>query len=132
MMGSQVQSTRPLSVPEVSDSTWQIAAAADINRDGKADLLWHHSASGGLAAWLLDGDQVGTQQVLSVSSVADLNWRLLGAGDTNADGYADLIWLNVSSGEVGIWYLTNFTVSATGKLPIGVGPSSQWRVAGPG
>jgi len=132
MTGSQVVSTRPLSVPQVSDTAWQIAAAADINRDGKADLLWHNTTTGGLAAWLMDGDQVGTQQLLSVSGVPDLNWRLLGAGDTNADGYADLIWQNLATGEVGIWYLTNFTVIDTGKLTIGVGASSQWRVVGPG
>jgi hypothetical protein len=34
-----------------------------------------------------------------VRTVADLNWEVVGAGDFDGDGRADLLWRNGATGE---------------------------------
>jgi hypothetical protein len=36
-------------------SGWTIAQTGDFNGDGKSDILWYHSASGSIGAWLMNG-----------------------------------------------------------------------------
>ena len=34
---------------------WQTAGVADVDGDGKADLIWRNSQSGDVAAWFMSG-----------------------------------------------------------------------------
>ena len=52
--GTTVVSTRHLSIPKMHDQQWRIAAVGDLDRDGRADLVWQHTDRW-LATWLLDG-----------------------------------------------------------------------------
>lgn len=49
-------------------SSWRLVQAADVNRDGNVDLLWHNANTGELSNWLLDG----AGNVLGASS---LSWQ---------------------------------------------------------
>ena len=42
-------------VATAPDLNWQIEAAADLNQDGKTDLLWRNAATGQTGAWAMDG-----------------------------------------------------------------------------
>ena len=96
-----------LSPDRVADTRWKIRAVADINRDGRADLLWRHETSGQLAVWFMrfqsptptriNGDPLGPGQV------DDPNWALVGASDFNRDGHADLVWQHQLDGRIGVW-----------------------------
>jgi hypothetical protein len=114
------------------DPNWKIAGAGDLNADGKADLVWQNHATGAIAAWLLDGATVIGTRTLSIGQVPDLNWKIRGVGDTNGDGYADVLWQNISTGGLAVWYLNSFTVVATRWLSIGAVPDLNWTVVGPG
>lgn len=117
----------------MADANWKIAGAGDINQDGKADVIWQNHATGLIGAWLMDGHQVVGQSNLSIDRVTNLDWKIAGVGDTNGDGYADLLWQNMSTGGLGVWFLNNFTVLLTRSLSISaVTDPANWRVVGPG
>ena len=136
MNGYIVTSTQMLSVPTMPDPNWIIAGAGDINGDGRADIVWQNQATGGLGAWLLSGATVIGQQNLSIASVSDLNWKIRGVGDVNADGYADLLWQNIATGALTLWYLNGYTVldglSLYGASAPAVVADPNWKVVGPG
>jgi hypothetical protein len=51
---------------------WNLAAAADLSNDGKADLLWYNSSTGEIAAWLMSQTSPTSAAILST----DPDWRL--------------------------------------------------------
>jgi subtilisin family serine protease len=132
MNGTRVVWSGYLSVQRSLDAGWRIEAAGDLDRDGKADLVWRNDSDGGLAGWLMNGERVVEQRPLSIGAVTDQTWKLRSAGDVNDDGYADLFWYNTATGDIGIWHMKGFTVTATLKLSSGVGGGSPWLIVGPG
>ena len=131
MNGSVVQNTLLLSIPIMPDPNWQIAGAGDINGDGRADLIWQNHATGGLAAWQMNGATVGLQRVLSHNVMLDTAWTVQGVGDVSGDGAADLIFQR-TDGNLAVWYLNGFNVIFQGVMSIDRIADSNWKVAGPG
>jgi hypothetical protein len=119
-------------LPPASASSWIIAGAGDLNMDGKADIIWQNNVSGLIGAWLMDGNVVIGQSNLSIDRVADTNWKIHGVGDTNGDGFADIIWQNTATGGLAVWFLRAFQVLQTSWLSIGAVPDPNWHVVGPG
>jgi subtilisin family serine protease len=78
--GAQVVNTVPLSVPAVADVNWKVRGLGDLNGDGRADLVWQNQATGGLGTWYLQGATVGDQWRLSIDTVSDLSWTVVGPG----------------------------------------------------
>jgi hypothetical protein len=109
---------------------WQVRAVGDTNGDGKADILWHKSDTGELAVWTLNGATVTTTARLSISSMTNTSWQMVGAEDVNGDGKADILWQH-TDGTVAAWYLDGRTVLSTVKLNPPRAISVDWRVAGP-
>ena len=133
MNGITVRSRASFNLSQ-TDSNWKIAGAGDLNLDGKADIIWQNHATGSLAAWALDGTKViGTAGLTPVSRVSDTNWKIRGVGDTNGDGFADLVWQNMSTGDLGIWFLRYNTVleQRTLTIPRILDPAN-WHIVGPG
>src|SRR5262249_42328492 len=59
------------------------AKSNDFNGDGKADILWHDSATGKLVLWLMDGARIAGGGLIAI--VADPHWQVAGSGDLNGD-----------------------------------------------
>jgi hypothetical protein len=53
---------------------WQIAGVGDLDGDGKADLIWRHSQTGDVSAWLMDGATV--KQAPVVAPGVPLAWQI--------------------------------------------------------
>lgn len=132
LAGSDVRRTELLSIDRVADLNWQIKGVDDVDGDGKADLIWQHQTAGWLAAWLMNGSQVVSTQLLSIDRVPDTQWQIAGAGDANGDGYADLIWQHRTGGWLAVWYLHGTTVTGTELLSINRIPDTAWQVRGVG
>jgi hypothetical protein len=108
MRGKDVLGASVLNYSPVNPS-WKIRGIADLNGDGKADIVWQHDA-GWLAVWLMNGYTATATLYLSVPRMVDRSWVIAGAGDVNSDGRADLVWQNQADGRLGVWLMNGATV----------------------
>ena len=129
MRGTQLLAPRVLNYSPVNPS-WKIRGVADVDGDGKADIIWQHDA-GWLAVWLMNGYTATATLTLSVPKMTDSNWVIAGAGDVNSDGKADLVWQNQASGMLGIWLMNGATVIAQRTLSTFT-PDLNWKIHGVG
>ena len=56
-------------------------------------------------------------------------WVIQNVGDFNADGKADILWRNSTTGEVVIWLMNGTTMTSSTSLG---NVSSDWSIAGVG
>lgn len=92
-----------LSPARVDDTDWKIRSVVDLDADGRVDFIWQHR-DGRVGVWFMDGMALRTTAWLGPGVVADLGWTIVGSGDFNADGSADLIWQH-SDGRVAAWLM---------------------------
>jgi hypothetical protein len=111
----------------IADLNWKIISTADFNGDGIADILWRNQASGQNAIWQMKRDFT-LQSGRFITPISDLNWQIVGTGDFNHDGIADLVWRNQATGENAIWQM-NSTDVQTGYYLTPVA-DVNWQVAG--
>lgn len=84
------------------DTGWVVAGTADFNGDGRDDILWRNTQTGNVTDWLAQengGFAGNTQYALNNASQS---WHIVGTGDFNGDGFADILWQS-DSGEVTNW-----------------------------
>lgn len=97
---------------------------SDFDGDGMGDILWRNSLMGQNAIWL-SGNSAAVQWL---TTVADMNWQIVGTGDFDGDSKSDILWRNNSFGLNVIWRSGN---SANTQSVISVGDLT-WKVAGAG
>ncbi|MFO1413378.1 MAG: FG-GAP-like repeat-containing protein [Burkholderiales bacterium] len=104
-------------------SSWVLTAVGDVNGDGRADLVWRNSSTGGTLVWLMNASgNIGSTLDLGVVPLA---YALVGVGDFNGDGTRDLLWFRAADGQVVLWLMAaNGTY--TPAFPGAVGPGT-WQ-----
>jgi hypothetical protein len=130
--GGTVLSSRRLNTPTLSDLNWRVVGGGDLNADGRADLVWRHETDGRLAVWYLNATGVLGTEHLSIDRVADLDWQIRGVGDTNGDGFADLVWQHRTRGTLAVWFMNGSRVTGTHHLSVNTIADRAWEVAGAG
>jgi hypothetical protein len=97
----------------------------DFNGDGKSDLLFQNT-NATPQIWLMNGTSV-----ISMTQLPDppVQWKIVGSGDFNADGLADILWINTVSNQPAIWEMNGTSIISAVGL---VAPPSSWRIAGIG
>lgn len=107
----------------------QVAGAADMNSDGKTDLIWHDEATGQIRVWYLDG-VIRTADVATTPGTVAAGWKIRAVGDYNADNRPDFIWQHTSTGELYAWFMNGVTFSSGSYLsPSRV--NTSWKMVGP-
>lgn len=123
----------------VVPNDWQIAGGkdikpkkpnADFNGDGRSDILWRN-VNGQLSQWLgtANGGFIDNGGVVSASVPS--SWRVVGTGDFNGDGRADILWRN-DNGQLSNW-LGNVNGGYTDNGGVaGASVPTSWKVVGTG
>jgi FG-GAP-like repeat/Lectin C-type domain len=119
----------------VRDTDWKMITAADFNGDSKADILWRNERTGENAVWLMNASTVtndnryaSNEQFLSTRFVRDTNWKMVGAGDFDGDGKADIAWRNEVSGNNAIWLMDGSTSKNGGEKFITRVTGTDWKI----
>jgi hypothetical protein len=82
---------------------WKVTGVADLNHDGKPDMIIHNQTTGDYYLYYLNGSAiVGGQAAGKVSGNA---WNIGAIADLNNDVDQDFLWQNQSEGKGYIWLL---------------------------
>jgi hypothetical protein len=107
---------------------WRIAGVADFNGDGRVDLLWQDTVQGSVFVTFLNGTRVSSVAALTPAAVSP-TWVVRGVADYDGDGNPDLVWQNLTTGELYVWYMNGTALSREGYLtPSQV--ATSWQVVG--
>jgi hypothetical protein len=112
--------------PSSVDPNWRVGGLADIDRDGDTDIVWQNTATGDLAVWYMNGLSFVRSASLSPSRM-DTAWRLRSVADYDRDGYADLVWQNVQTGQLDIWFMRG-TRRTREAFPGSAQVALQWTI----
>lgn len=108
---------------------WNLVAAADLDGNGNADLIWQ-STNGTVAVWYMGGaDGSVTQSTKTLAGPSSV-WRVAASIDLNDNGKPDIIW-QATTGSVAAWYMGGPDGSLCQATKALAGPSETWRVVGP-
>jgi hypothetical protein len=131
MNGTTLVSGTFLTPASLPDTRWKMAGVADFNRDGQQDILWHHSFSGEVVLWYMNGSVLTSGTFTSPPSLPDTNWTIAAVGDYDANGTPDIVWHHGGSGQIVLWFMNGATlVTGTFTNPSSF-PDTQWKVVGP-
>ncbi len=102
---------------------WEFAGSGDVDGDGKDDLVWLNGDRR-LEVWFMNGSTIRARTVLPPGPVVDANWHVVGVGDFDGDGHADVLWRS-DQGQVSIWQLGSNAIVATTMLSQTVAPDAR-------
>jgi hypothetical protein len=107
-----------------SSPTDQVQGIGNFDNDAshQSDLLYRNPSTGDVSI-AFDG---GAETPIGW---APTDWQITGVGDFNGDGFSDILWYNVTSGDVAVWALQGTNIVAN----VGAGnadPSTGWSIQG--
>ncbi|MFN7140557.1 MAG: FG-GAP-like repeat-containing protein, partial [Limisphaerales bacterium] len=127
MDGTSFVKARSLRDGAVINPNWRVRATADLNGDGKKDLIWQ-SVDGQVAVWFMNGNDFESSALIRNGSRYP-EWRIIGAADFNRDGKSDLIWQRFD-GKTAVWIMDGTEFVEAYFLRDGVSVAPAWRAIG--
>jgi hypothetical protein len=105
---------------------WQVKGVADLDGDGKADIVWRNATTGENYLYPMDATTIKASEGY-FRTVADLNWQIVAVGDYDGDGKSDLLWRNSSTGENYLYPMDGRTIKP-GEGYLRAVADQNWRV----
>ena len=86
--------------------------------------MWRHATLGEVWIWTMNGPVRMAETW--VGTVPDTGYQIVGSGDYDGDGMADILWHHATLGEVWVWLMNGTTkVSETW---VGTVPDTGYRI----
>jgi hypothetical protein len=95
--------------PLLLDLNLKVIATADLDGDGKADILWYNTSNGRKEFQLSNGSFFSSRNLL----LLDPNWNVTATADLNGDGKADILWYNASQGQTALWLMNGSSITSS-------------------
>jgi ELWxxDGT repeat protein len=119
-----------LSTPVSETISFQQSVPFDFDRNGMTDLLFQFEQgtnpnNGTPGIWLMNG---ATPIAMAGLPDPGPSWRIVGTGDFNGDGKADIVWQD-TAGNAGIWLMNGMTPIGMTGFP---SPGASWHIVGTG
>ena len=130
MRDGAVISGDSISPATVADTDWKVRTIVDLDRDSHPDLIWQHRVTGQIAVWFMNGGTLRSGELLGPGRVPDTNWTIVGAGDADDDGYPDLYWHHLGTGQLAIWFMRGVNLLRGDSISPASVPDTNWRVRG--
>ncbi len=128
--------------PAEPDSSWSMVGSGDFDGSSTSDMLWRNNNDGDLVEWLMNGTtitQVTQPHWQGNSPRPDASWSVAGVADFNADGIADVLWHQASTGALVDWTMSfgmdGSTITSADNITFNgavVRPDSSWSIVGIG
>jgi VCBS repeat protein len=118
-------------IPSAPTINWKVAASGYFNSDGMSDIVWRNNATGHLMIWLMSGT-LRLDSDDHLLGPVDLSWKIVGTGDFNWDGKADILWRQDTTGQLRIWLMNGAEFGSEIFPTPDNHPGLDWKVAGVG
>jgi OmcA/MtrC family decaheme c-type cytochrome len=98
---------------------------SDFNGDGKSDLLWRNVTTGQAFMMPMNGSTPLPGGVFCWSEPS-AGWQIVGTGDFDGDGKADILWWNKRTGDVFLMLMDGMTIKWSGIIY--TEPNTAWTI----
>ncbi len=100
---------------------WAIVGISDMDDDGQSDIVWRDTTDGSVVVWQGNGMNAPTTVNVLAASVPT-SWEIVGVGDLEGNGRADIVWRNKADGSVAVWQGNGLNAPTTASVLAGSGP----------
>jgi FG-GAP-like repeat len=106
---------------------WNLVGEDKFIGGSISQLLWQNIKTNQLVIWEVIGFGGFVANPIDIGQGTS-PWKVVGTGDFDGNGAADILWRNFDTGEVGIWLMSNGTVVSRAIVP----GDTSWTIVGTG